>query len=170
MKFDLIYKDLKKLNDFEYEIYEGDSDYLNAYIGVIQDALRASENVTFELNCLGEDWNVMVFYDFSLFTEHLLDIYQLCDKEKDASYAMWYYEDGIDRDILFTKVDHDTVKIENVSGEKWITPISAEYMTTSGLKAECVNFVQKIKEAISMLYPEINELEMIQEWYRKFGV
>ena len=110
MKFDLRYGNLEKLENFEYEIHEVNRDNITSYIDEMQSILLESGKVTFELTCLGEEWNVMIFYDFSLFTEHLLDIYQLCYKEINSSYLMWYVEQGIDREILFTKIDSETIK------------------------------------------------------------
>lgn len=170
MKFDLVYTSLKKIEEFDCEIYEENYNYVNSYIGKIEDALYESQEVTFELNCLGEDWNVFIFYDFSLFTEHLLDIYKLIFKPNQSEYLMWYYEQDVDREIQFTKVDENTIKIENVSGEKWISPLEYETVTVEDLKKEIINFVTKIKDCVEIIYPELNSLEMLQKWYRSFGI
>jgi hypothetical protein len=168
MKFDLIYNSLKPLIGFECEIFEGDKDYLNAYISKIQEVLEVSNNVQFNLECLGEDWKTMIFYDFSLFTEHLQDLNQLCYNRVGESYQMWYHEQGIDRKIQFTKVDSETIKIENVSGATWISPLQFENIKVEDLKNEIINFVNKIKEAVEIVYPELNNLEMLQQWYKSF--
>jgi hypothetical protein len=168
MKFDLIYTELHKLQKFEYEIYEGDYDYIPSYLGILQDVLYETGEVTFTLKCLGENWSVSLFYDFTLFTEHLLDIYNLCLKPINSEYHMWYYEQDVDREILFTKESETTIKIENVSGEKWISPVPYEYINIIELQKDIIQFVNKIKAMVEIVYPELNTLEMLQKWYHSF--
>lgn len=166
MKFDLTYTELHRLENFEYEIYEEEKTFLED-IYIVRNAFGEAKGITFTLKCLGEDWNVMI-WDLPLFIEHLQDIYSLCFKPINSKYLMWYYEQGIDRKILFTKTDETTVKIENVSGEKWVSPVSYEYMDIAELQKDILQFVHKIKAMVEIVYPELNSLEMLQKWYNSF--
>ncbi|MFY7813755.1 MAG: hypothetical protein ACOVRK_01070 [Chryseobacterium taeanense] len=166
MKFDLIYTELHRLQNFEYEIYEEEKTLLED-IYIVRNAFGETKEITFTLKCLEENWNIMI-WDLPLFTEHLLDIYTLCLKPIDSEYIMWYHEQDIDRKILFTKIDATTLKVENVSGEKWISPVPYEYINIVELQKDIIQFVNKIKAMVEIVYPEINTLEMLQKWYQSF--
>jgi hypothetical protein len=166
MKFDLTYTKLNRLQDFEYEIYEEEKTLLED-IYIVRNAFGETKQITFTVKCLEEDWNVMI-WDLPLFTEHLLDIHQLCSEEIGETYLLWYYEEGIDRKILFTKTDATTLKVENVSGEKWLSQVPYEYINIVELQKDILQFVNKIKAMVEIVYPKLNTLEMLQKWYQSF--
>jgi len=168
MKFDLIYKELHRLQEFEYEIYDGDYDYTPSYLRVIEDAFSEAEEIKFTFSSLEENWDVFLFYDFSVFSIQLLDVYQLCNDNTKEEYLLDFYAQGTERKILLTKTDATTLKVENVSGEKWVSPIPYEYMNISVLQKDILHFVHKIKAMVEIVYPELNTLEMLQKWYQSF--
>lgn len=168
MKFDLIYKELHRLQHFEYEIYEGDYDYTPSYLRVIEDAFNETEEIKFTFNSLEEDWNVFLFYDFSVFSMQLLNIYQLCNTNTKEECLLDFYAQGTERKLLLTKIDNTTIKVENVSGEKWVSPVLYEYLNIIELQKDILHFVHKIKATVEIVYPELNTLEMLQKWYHSF--
>lgn len=168
MKFDLTYTQLNRLQNFEYEIYDGDYDHIPSYLNIIEDAFNESAEIKFTFSSLEENWNVFLFYDFSVFTIQLLNIYQLCNGNTKEKYLLDFYAQGTERKLLLTKTDETTIKIENGSGEKWKSPIPYEYVNIAELQKDTLQFVHKIKTIIEILYPELNTLEMIQKWYHSF--
>ncbi|MGL4597456.1 MAG: hypothetical protein ACRCYO_08015 [Bacteroidia bacterium] len=63
-------------------------------------------------------------------------------------------------------MDSKIIKLENASEEKWISPLPSEIIEADELKKEIQRFVSEIKHAVSRVYPELNELEMLNEWYK----
>lgn len=167
MKFDLTYTQLHRLQNFEYEIYEEEKTFLED-ICIVEDAFNETKEVKFTFSSLKENWNVLLFYDFSVFTIQLLDIYQLCNGNPRDEYLLDFYAQGTERKLLLTKTDETTVKIENVSGEKWVSPVPYEYMDIAELQKDILQFVHKIKAMVEIVYPELNSLEMLQKWYNSF--
>ncbi|GAA5083614.1 hypothetical protein GCM10023210_02450 [Chryseobacterium ginsengisoli] len=168
MKFDLTYTELNRLQQFEYEIYEGDYDYIPSYLRVVEDAFCETEQVKFIFSSLQEDWNVFLFYDFLVFVMQLQDVFELCKGNTQEEYLLDFYAQGTERKLLLTKTDVETLKVENASGDKWISPVSSEYLNIAALQKDILQFVHKIKMMVEIVYPQLNTLEMLQKWYHSF--
>ena len=167
MKFDLEYTDLSPLTDFEIDIYEGDLDYLNAYLRVIEDVLSETGKVTFVFDCLGENWNLYIWGDLSVFCEHLIGLYDFCTKETKEIFMLDFYEQGTERKLEFSTYEGYVLKISNKSKE-WEAPIDGELISKHVLANQIRVFVNKIKQAVDIAWPPLNELEMVQKWYHHF--
>jgi hypothetical protein len=167
MKFDLEYTELSPLTDFEIDIYEGDLDYLNAYLRVIEDALDATGNVTFVFDCLGENWNVYIWGDLCVFCEHLVGLYDFCTIETKEVFMLDFYEQGTERKLEFSTYEGYVLKISNKT-KGWEAPSDGELMSKHVLAKEIRIFVNKIKQAVAIVWPPLNKLEMIQQWYAHF--
>jgi hypothetical protein len=167
MKFDLIIKeDLKKLEDFEFEIYEEDS--LTEVLSVIENVIYDTEKIDFYFKSLDEEWNVTVFGDLSVFLEQLTDIMELIF-EKTDKYILDFYKVGTDRKLLLSKVNSD-IKIENYSKETWNSPIEYDLINSKELTDNIILFVKKINTIVESVCPGVNRIKLIMEWYKKFKI
>lgn len=54
-----------------------------------------------------------------------------------------FYAQGTERKLLLTKTDATTLKVENVSGEKWVSPISYEYLNITELQKDILHLYTK---------------------------
>lgn len=167
MKFDLEYSDLSPLPDFEIDIYEGDLDFINAYLMVIEEALYETKKTTFVFDCLGENWNLYIWGDLCVFCEHLIGLYDFCTKETKEIFILDFYEQGTERKLEFSTYEGYVLKISNKSKE-WEAPVDGELISKHVLANQIRVFVNKIMQAVDIAWPPLNELEMVQKWYHHF--
>ncbi len=168
MKFDLEYTALLPLKDFVIDIYEDDLDYLGAYLLVIEDALTQTGNVQFHFECLGEKWNVYIWGDFSVFCEHLVGLYDFCmAKDEPDFFILDFYEQGIERKLEFSRYEGYILEIKNKSAG-WEAPLQNELLNKDRLASDIRIFIEKIRSAVAIVCPAINELEMVERWYSHF--
>lgn len=56
---------------------------------------------------------------------------------------------GTERKLLLIKTDEATIKVENVSGDKWVSQFPYEYVNIEELQKYILHFVHKIKAMVA---------------------
>ncbi len=164
MKIKLNYKEAQSLSNFQYEIFEEEKSVLEA-LYIARNAFGETQKIDFSFFCLGENWPFSI-WDLPLVCENLPEIIRLCNSPINETCLLWFYEQGIDRKIKLTKMDSKIIKLENAAKEKWPSRLELEILEIDELKMEVQGFAKEIKNAINVIYPKLNELEMLKEWYK----
>lgn len=68
------------------------------------------------------------FMIFQYLAYSLLNVYLLCNGNIAEQYLLDFYGEGTERKLLLNKTDNRTIKVENMSDEKWLSPIPSEYV------------------------------------------
>lgn len=134
-------------------------------------ALQASGTLRFDVR--GFDtapWPVSVEYDLLVVLEQVPIVLRALRTPECREFELSFYEQGIERDLLFTREDNGHLVIDAVSALDWNPQCTVENSSVVDLEQQLLTLVLDFTEAAHQICPQAARSPVLTAWLSEMGI
>jgi len=129
------------------------------------DALEETGAVRFEVIAFADEpWPVDVRCDLSVVLKQVPEVLQAVRSPETREFELSFYEQGIERDLLFTKGPSNRIAVDFSTRLEWHPPRSVENIDTEALERQLVTLVEDFVRSARIVCPLAAGSQTFREW------